>query len=368
MSSSPRHEVKKAHANGPEMDSSEESAKKSSSIDLQSEEAKPVAQQQENDEEEGGQLARMPRDILGVIFANLGPLQLLRTSHVCSRFRTVIRERNWSSKDMEGLTAWLRKEFRDFYMPYNRLSYYDRSYHDRKLTMTWPKRPLHLRNVFHSQRVKPFETFQQAGLRESQARDEILLCLSDLFKTQVEEGPILAVPNVQWEGHNVQMRLKVSFETYSDTNLFSLLDDSSSHEITLIWATNFEDVKAWQKMFSDRLEKAGSTSRYGRDFFGTQNYHLSGGTILVNSYHQLSIGQIMHLVRGDLPTLFPTLEEFESWLPQHCVRESRDNFAKILNQQAMGIDVPRALKDASWTDWFSPAEWIRWKNRKLMMD
>lgn len=85
-----------------------------------------------------------------------------------------------------------------------------------------------------------------------------------------------------------------------------------------------------------KQKNASVASSYVRDFYAKDCYLLRHNIILVRSYKALSVPQIFHCVRGNLPTCFPTIEEFESIVPKHLVQRSEENFKNLLATNLTG--------------------------------
>ena len=311
----------------------------------------------------------VPRDVWGVIFEQLNPIQLWRAAQVSSRWRRIILERVWKKEKMDSLQEYLRRQRIDFYEPYNRLSHYDRDYESGELQIVWPKRPLLITNW-----VPEFgdgSDHRNAEIRFIEER------LSEIFDTRIELGardPVDAV--VQWEGHEVRTRVVARLESirYIREDLekeFDEFRDSSSHEIQIVWACNGGELRGMPSLTPKQLSKLEKV--YRKDFFATQNVVLNASTILCRSYSDLCVGQIYELIRGQLPTYFPTVSEFETALAPEIVARSQANFATMRSKSALGIDVPRTLPGtrgnpdlSTLAQWFSAAEWKRWYFSKLI--
>ncbi len=91
------------------------------------------------------------RDCLTVVFYNLSPITLLLCSQVCGLWRRTVsqvwqRQKSLGDASYGSLISWLRDELHTAYLPYRRMSYYDRLYNtpDLRLQLTWPRRPMRL--------------------------------------------------------------------------------------------------------------------------------------------------------------------------------------------------------------------------------
>ncbi len=300
--------------------------------------------------------ARLTRDCLTVIFANLSPMALWSVSLVCQRWRRIALLR-WNKRAQKELTSWLKVQLQDNYLPYRRLSYYDRDYKTLGLAMTWPKQPLRIINVF-----------QMSGSVDAQFATERLQELFKCPKLQMHHNTqyINDRPHdatVTWEGHQVQLRVECL--AYEDNFLNSLnvtgrhfLGDAvRSNECVLVWGTG--NITAWAEgKCAEWFDWHKKKPEYQKDFGGTANAFVAPHAALIRSFGALTASQIMHLVRGELPECFPSLEEFEAVLPQSIVDKSKANFENFLEQAKsgqVGIKVPPPAPEPwSWnpTRWF----------------
>ncbi len=208
--------------------------------------------------------------------------------------------------------------------PYRRLSYYDRDYKTLELTLTWPKRPFVVYNVFPPNFDEYVREFAQERLRE----------LFGVPTLQMRKGIFAPVEaTVQWEGHAVKARVScplVSVETWG-----AIEQRVNTNECFLYWGV--EGNAAWaEKVCADHYDWVKTKRCVHKDFVGTANTLVTSQVALVRSYDALSVAQIMHLVRGELPEAFPSLEEFESILPPHVIDQSKANFEQFLKASERG--------------------------------
>jgi hypothetical protein len=292
--------------------------------------------------------AMLTKDCLTVIFSNMSPMSLWRCTLVCRRWRR-ISLLTWDKGQKDKLVVWLKKQLVDHYLPYRRLSYYDRDYRTLELTLTWPKRPFVLHNVFPPGCDATLVTFVQERLTEVFGLKSLAMCNHTIMS-----GPETMV---QWEGHAVQVRLAAHVIATQEAHLLQdwcrLLEWTPEHEGYLVWGV--ENHAHWgEKFCTEYLNWNKNAKSFHKDFVGTANALVNRKVALVRSYDALSVGQIMHLVRGELPEAFPSLEEFEAILPQHVIDESKANFDRFMQESQrgkLGIEVPVAPA-VSWTTSF----------------
>jgi hypothetical protein len=69
--------------------------------------------------------------------------------------------------------------------------------------------------------------------------------------------------------------------------------------------------------------------------------------ILCETLSELSINQIFHCVRGTLPLNFPTIEEFEFFLPKSLREKAEQNFVKLVKAESSGAICNEAFVEPS---------------------
>jgi hypothetical protein len=292
--------------------------------------------------------AVLTKDCLTVIFSNLSPMALWRVSLVCRRWRR-ISLLTWDKGQKDKLVVWLKKQLVDHYLPYRRLSYYDRDYRTLELAMTWPKRPFVLHNIFPPGCDETMVKFVQERLQEVFGLKRLAMCNHTIMS-----GP---QSTVLWEGHAVQVRLAAHVIATEEAHLLQdwsrLLEWTPEHECYLVWGV--ENHAHWgEKLCTEYFNWNKNAKSFHKDYVGTANALVNRKVALVRSYDAVSVGQIMHLVRGELPEAFPSLEEFEAILPQHVIDESKANFDRFMQESQrgkLGVEVPPAPA-VSWTTSF----------------
>ena len=177
-----------------------------------------------------------------------------------------------------------------------RLSYYDRSYpkkgdneneqQESTLSMTWPKQPLRIWCAVSSADA----AYVLDRLRELFACRKLKWSESDLGRQDVSY-PVKVV----WDNQVVDSRIRV-FQCEATNSQMGLAD---CHLICKIGG-NDEDVEPLLNLYLPK-EKGQRIVRYQKDYFNTPNMLLSKKVALIRSCEALSINQIYHLVRGDIP-------------------------------------------------------------------
>ena len=181
--------------------------------------------------------------------------------------------------------------------------------------MTWPKRPLTL------------YCYLAGDGSTASIKPDVKMHLDEIFGGHIGDHPYQSSHHtVRWEGHQVHCRCESL--KFTDKHAYFAQRKATTHEVHLVFALSPEQKDYFDKMVPKRAVSR-SVDNYVPAFGPSENFLHGGNAIVVQALGQLSIDQIFHCVRGDLPPNFPTLEQVEAFLPRHLVEESRANWERI---------------------------------------